>query len=173
MGWFLEMKVSIQTASLLYRTIDNKLKKQRIHEIIIEAVEIEKSLFPHCLKILLRAFPSWWFSKWVCLNRLIYVWGFHKVLRSHNPFKWIDMISCRENNFVERRLESIEDRVFRFDADFCIYVYKLKFKLIHQILNQFYKLSSIVSGCYFPSDMAPPELLYFLNFGSFLLDQCW
>ena len=117
-------------ACLLYKYLVNKLSQEKIYEIIVDAVRIEKEFVSDALPVELIGMNSKLMSQYIefVADRLIYALGYQKYFNVQNPFEWMEMISLQgKTNFFEKRvgdyqkanvLSKTEDKVFRLDADF-------------------------------------------------------
>ena len=99
----------------LYSQLKNKLKPQRIQEIITEAVEIEKKFVSESLptdliginsKVFFFVYIQLMIQYIECVaDRLLAAFGCSKIYESKNPFDWMEMISLQgKTNFFERRV---------------------------------------------------------------------
>jgi len=94
-------------AILLYSMLDKKLKKSRIHEIIQEAVVIEKEFICEALPCRLIGMNQTLMSQYIefVADRLSMQMGADKIYNSANPFDWMEMISIEgKTNFFEKRV---------------------------------------------------------------------
>jgi ribonucleotide reductase beta subunit family protein with ferritin-like domain len=117
-------------ACLLYKYLNNKLTQDKIYEMIMDAVTIEKEFITEALPVELIGMNSRLMSQYIefVADRLIYTLGYQKLYNVQNPFEWMEMISLQgKTNFFERRvgeyqkanvMSNNEDKVFRLDADF-------------------------------------------------------
>ncbi len=116
-------------AVLLYNKFDKKLKRQKLEEIVKEAVEIEKEFICDALPCRLIGMNQMLMSQYIefVADRLLVQLGGEKVYNSVNPFDWMEMISIEgKTNFFEKRtgeyalatkIDNI-DNAFEFDAEF-------------------------------------------------------
>jgi len=115
-------------AVYLYSTLSKKLKKDKIYEIIKEAVEIEKEFISNALSCRLIGMNSVLMSQYIefVADRLVSQLGYDPIYKSSNPFDFMEMISIEgKTNFFEKRVgeyalaskEKNED-IFEFSADF-------------------------------------------------------
>ena len=116
-------------AILLHSKLDKPLKKQKIHEIISEAVEIEKEFINDALSCRLIGMNSMLMQQYIefVADRLSCQLGGEKIYNSLNPFDWMEMISMDgKTNFFEKRvaeyslatkIDNIDD-AFEFGDDF-------------------------------------------------------
>lgn len=94
-------------ACLLYSYLQNPLSQSRIHEIIGNAVEIEKKFVRDALPVELIGMNSKLMCQYIefCADRLIFQLGYPKLYNSTNPFDWMDLISMQgKTNFFEKRV---------------------------------------------------------------------
>jgi ribonucleotide reductase beta subunit family protein with ferritin-like domain len=90
-------------SKLLY----TKLPEQKIHEIISEAVEIEKGFICDALPVSLIGMNASLMSQYIefVADRLLRDLGYRPLFGSTNPFDWMDMISLEgKTNFFEKRV---------------------------------------------------------------------
>jgi len=115
-------------AVLLYNKLQKKLSKKRIHEIISEAVEIEKEFITEsipCRMIGMNAKLMCQYIEFVA-DRLCVQLGYDKIFNSTNPFDFMELISVETKvNFFERTNseyalanKTVDNNVFDFSADF-------------------------------------------------------
>jgi ribonucleotide reductase beta subunit family protein with ferritin-like domain len=84
-----------------------KLSEQKIHEIIGEAVEIEKGFICDALPVSLIGMNASLMSQYIefVADRLLRDLGYRPLFGSTNPFDWMDMISLEgKTNFFEKRV---------------------------------------------------------------------
>ena len=115
-------------AILLYNKLQKKLKKQKVLDIIKEAVEIEKEFICEALPCRLIGMNSKLMSQYIefVADRLIVQFGYDKIYNTGNPFDFMEMISIEgKTNFFEKRVgeyalatKNNDDGVFEFDEDF-------------------------------------------------------
>ena len=115
-------------AVLLYSKLQKKLNKQRVYEIIKEAVEIEKEFICDALPCRLIGMNSDLMTKYIefVADRLIVQLGYDKIYNSSNPFDFMEMISIEgKTNFFEKRVGDYslssskkDESVFDFDSAF-------------------------------------------------------
>lgn len=94
-------------AILLYNKLERKLKKSRIHEIIRDAVEIEKEFICDALPCRLIGMNQTLMSQYIefVADRLSLQMGADKIYNTANPFDWMEMISIEgKTNFFEKRV---------------------------------------------------------------------
>ncbi len=110
----------------LYHTLANKLDETVIHEIIREAVEIEKEFICDALPCSLIGMNSKLMSQYIefVADRLAVQLGTEKLYRSTNPFDFMDLISLEgKTNFFEKKVSDYSRPTesssgIRFDEDF-------------------------------------------------------
>jgi len=118
-------------ACLLYnKHIINKLPKQRIQEIITNAVEIEKEFIIDALPVKLIGMNSDLMAQYIefVADRLLAELGNDRVYNKSNPFDFMEMISLQgKTNFFEKRVGDYqkagvmadkEKQTFSLDEDF-------------------------------------------------------
>ncbi len=110
--------------------IVNKLPKETIKEIIIDAVTIEKEFVSDAIPVKLIGMNSEMMCQYIefVADRLLMSLGNDKIYNVENPFPWMDMISLQgKTNFFEKRVGDYQksgvmtDRdkqVFSLDEDF-------------------------------------------------------
>lgn len=95
-------------ACLLYSMLEyTKLPQEKIHEIIGEAVDIEKQFITGALPVKLIGMNSNLMSQYIefVADRLIKALGYEPLFGTKNPFGFMDMISLqRKTNFFEERV---------------------------------------------------------------------
>lgn len=116
-------------AILLHSKLEKQLKRQKIHEIIKEAVDIEKEFICDALPCRLIGMNQLLMTQYIefVADRLSYQLSGEKIYNSLNPFDWMEMISMDgKTNFFEKRvgeyslatkIDNIDD-AFEFDANF-------------------------------------------------------
>jgi ribonucleoside-diphosphate reductase beta chain len=95
-------------ACLLYtKHLVNKLSKEQVKEIIMDAVEIEKEFITDALPVKLIGMNSDLMAQYIefVADRLLQELGNEKVYNVSNPFDFMDMISIQgKTNFFEKRV---------------------------------------------------------------------
>ncbi len=115
-------------AILLYNGLNKRNRKDKVHEIIREAVQIEKEFITECLPCKLIGMNSGLMSQYIefVADRLLLQLGYDKIFNVGNPFDFMEMISIEgKTNFFEKRVgeyalatkEQPTD-IFDLDADF-------------------------------------------------------
>jgi ribonucleoside-diphosphate reductase beta chain len=114
-------------AVLLYSKLNKKINKNRIYEIVKEAVEIEKVFITEALPCRLIGMNSQLMSQYIefIADRLVVQLGYNKIYDSSNPFDFMELISVEsKTNFFEKRVseysladKNIED-AFDIHEDF-------------------------------------------------------
>lgn len=118
-------------ACLLYNNhVQNKLSKERIREIIEDAVAIEKEFVTDALPVRLIGMNADLMQQYIefVADRLLVELGNEKIYNSTNPFDFMEMISLQgKTNFFEKRVGEYQksgvanntgDHTFTMDADF-------------------------------------------------------
>ena len=115
-------------AVLLYSKLQKKINKNRVYEIIKEAVEIEKEFICDALPCRLIGMNSPLMKQYIefVADRLVVQLGYEKIYNSANPFDFMEMISIEgKTNFFEKRVGDYslsnnkkDDSVFDFNAVF-------------------------------------------------------
>jgi ribonucleotide reductase beta subunit family protein with ferritin-like domain len=115
-------------AVLLYSKLLKKINKNRIYEIVKEAVEIEKEFILEALPCKLIGMNSNLMSQYIefIADRLIVQLGYDKIYNANNPFDFMELISVEsKTNFFEKRVseyaladKKIDDNVFELSEDF-------------------------------------------------------
>lgn len=115
-------------AVLLYNTLNKKMRRDKLNEIIKEAVEIEKEFIISALPCRLIGMNSNLMGQYIefVADRLIVQLGGKKLYNSQNPFDWMEMISIEgKTNFFEKRVGEYalanKDKspdIFTFDSQF-------------------------------------------------------
>ena len=94
-------------AVLLYTKLEKKLKKQKVHEIIKECVDIECEFICDALPCRLLGMNSVLMSQYIqfVADRLCVQLGYDKIYHASNPFDFMEMISLEsKTNFFESRV---------------------------------------------------------------------
>ena len=117
-------------ACLLYNNhLQNKLSKEQVKEIILDAVEIEKEFILEALPVKLIGMNSELMSQYIefVADRLLVELGNEKVFNVSNPFDFMEMISIQgKTNFFEKRVGEYQkagvlnndSQTFSLDEDF-------------------------------------------------------
>ena len=108
-------------AVLLYSKLEKKLTKKKIHEIISEAVEIEKEFICDALPCRLIGMNSTLMKQYIefVADRLCLQLGYEKIYNAQNPFDFMEMISLEQKtNFFESRVSdyALADKSQKEDA---------------------------------------------------------
>ncbi len=116
---------------LYTKHVVNKLPKEKIVQIITEAVEIEKEFVTDALPVKLIGMNADMMTQYIefVADRLLGELGCDKVYKSSNPFDFMDFISLQgKTNFFEKRVAEYqkagvmaakpEDNKFSLDVDF-------------------------------------------------------
>ena len=103
-------------ACLLYTNhIVDKLPKETVQKIIIDAVDIEKEFILEALPVKLIGMNSDLMSQYIefVADRLLLELGNEKVYNATNPFDFMEMISIQgKTNFFEKRVVNTKKLVF-------------------------------------------------------------
>ena len=94
-------------AVLLYSMLNQKLDKQTIYEILVEAVNIEKEFILEAIPCNLIGMNAELMSQYIefVADRLIRQLGYPKYFNSENPFQFMELISMEhKTNFFEKRV---------------------------------------------------------------------
>lgn len=95
-------------ACLLYKKyLNNKLSKDRVYEIITDAVRIEQEFVTDALPVNLIGMNAGLMGQYIefVADRLLGELGYPKVYNSTNPFDFMEMISLQgKTNFFEKRV---------------------------------------------------------------------
>ncbi len=115
-------------AILLYSKLQKKINKNRIYEIIKEAVEIEKEFICEALPCRLIGMNSNLMSQYIefVADRLSVQLGYDKIYNTANPFEFMELISVEsKTNFFEKRVSEYalatktkDDNIFDLNDDF-------------------------------------------------------
>jgi ribonucleoside-diphosphate reductase beta chain len=119
-------------ACLLYKNLQKtKLKESTIHEIVKNAVAIEKEFVCEAIPVALIGMNADLMSQYIefVADRLIDALGCKKIYNVSNPFEWMEMISLQgKTNFFEKRVGEYQkagvmsgsesNNNFTMDADF-------------------------------------------------------
>jgi ribonucleoside-diphosphate reductase beta chain len=118
-------------ACLLYtKHVQNKLSKEKVLEIITDAVKIEQEFVTDALPVNLIGMNADLMSQYIefVADRLLVALGYEKFYNASNPFPFMEMISLQgKTNFFEKRvgdyqkagvMASKEKQVFSTDEDF-------------------------------------------------------
>jgi ribonucleoside-diphosphate reductase beta chain len=117
-------------ACLLYNNhLVNKLPKEQVRDIILDAVEIEKEFILDALPVKLIGMNSDLMSQYIefVADRLLSELGCEKEFNASNPFDFMEMISIQgKTNFFEKRVGEYQkagvlnqdNQTFSLDEDF-------------------------------------------------------
>ncbi|KAL7038137.1 hypothetical protein ACKWTF_009465 [Chironomus riparius] len=117
-------------ACLMYKHLIQKPPKERVVEIITEAVKIEKEFLTDALPVKMLGMNCDLMSEYIefVADHLLGELGLDKVYNTKNPFSFMELISLEgKTNFFERKvgeyqksgvMSSRQDQVFTLDADF-------------------------------------------------------
>jgi len=117
-------------ACLLYSKLQRPLARERLLEIITQAVDIERKFVTDALPVNLIGMNAKLMTQYIefVADRLIRELGYESHYGATNPFEWMDLISMQgKTNFFERRvgeyqragvMGSQSGRQFALDAEF-------------------------------------------------------
>mgnify|MGYP003624473820 CR=1 FL=1 len=115
-------------AILIYSKLNNKISKNKIHDIIKEAVEIEQEFICEALPCRLIGMNSELMKKYIefIADRLAVQLNTKKIYNTQNPFDFMEMISIEgKTNFFEKRVgeyalatKDKDETTFDFDDEF-------------------------------------------------------
>ena len=115
-------------AILLYSKLNKKINKNRIYDIIKEAVEIEKEFITESLPCRLIGMNASLMKQYIefIADRLSCQLGYDKIYNSSNPFDFMELISVEsKTNFFEKRVSEYaladktkDENVFDLSDDF-------------------------------------------------------
>jgi ribonucleotide reductase beta subunit family protein with ferritin-like domain len=94
-------------AVLLYSKLNHKVRKQKVYEIIKEAVDLECIFITDSLPCRLIGMNSDLMQKYIkfCADRLSVQLGYDKIYNEPNPFDFMELISLEgKSNFFEKRV---------------------------------------------------------------------
>lgn len=94
-------------ACLLYSMLDSKLPKERVQEIILDAVEIEKEFITDALPVKLIGMNAELMKQYIefVADRWLVELGNSKHYNATNPFDFMELISLQgKTNFFEKRV---------------------------------------------------------------------
>ena len=94
-------------ACLIYKYILNKLPENIVHDLVNEAVELEREFICEALSVDVIGMNSKLMSQYIefVADRLLLNLGYNKLFNVSNPFDWMEMISLQgKTNFFERRV---------------------------------------------------------------------
>jgi ribonucleoside-diphosphate reductase beta chain len=109
--------------------IENKVPKERISEILVDALNIEREFITESLPVSLIGMNSKLMTQYLefVTDRLLLEYGCEKVYNATNPFDFMEMISLEgKTNFFEKRVSEYQKAGVKsggtgsisFDADF-------------------------------------------------------
>ncbi len=126
-------KLHVEFAVLLYSMIKNKLSQDTVHNIMKEAVEVEKNFIIESIPCAMLGMNQDLMSVYIefVADRLLTQLGYEKIWNSANPFPFMQRISIEtKTNFFEARVSEYSKanvggkqdhsdiRKFTLDADF-------------------------------------------------------
>lgn len=98
-------------ACLLYGTLeDSRLSQARVHEIISEAVEIEKEFITEALPCALIGMNSTTMKQYICYVADFWLTclGYAKLYNVQNPYEWMVIGYEDKANFFERKVTNYQ-----------------------------------------------------------------
>ena len=123
----------VEFAVLLYSKINNRLSQEIVHQIVKEAVEVEKNFIIESIPCSMLGMNADLMSVYIefVADRLLTQLNYDKIWNSNNPFPFMDRISIEsKSNFFESRVsqyskanvggkqEHSKLRAFSLEADF-------------------------------------------------------
>ena len=115
-------------AVLLYSKLNKKVNKNRVNELVKEAVVIEKEFITEALPCRLIGMNANLMSQYIefIADRLLVQLGYDKIYNSSNPFDFMELISVEsKTNFFEKRVSEYaladktrDENVFELSDDF-------------------------------------------------------
>lgn len=117
-------------AVLLLSMLQNKPSQEDVHDMMKDAVRIEKSFIMDALPCSLIGMNAELMSQYIeyVADRLLKQMGYEAIWKSENPFEWMELISLRpKGNFFEVKIgeyqkagvgKSKEDNTFALDDEF-------------------------------------------------------
>ncbi|WP_298734143.1 ribonucleoside-diphosphate reductase small subunit [uncultured Chitinophaga sp.] len=117
-------------ACLLYSMLQNKLTQEEVHQIIGDAVAIEKEFITDALPVALIGMNSALMAQYIefVADRWLSELGYAKIFNATNPFDFMEMISLQgKTNFFEKRvgdyqkagvMSGKDTQTFSLDEDF-------------------------------------------------------
>jgi ribonucleoside-diphosphate reductase beta chain len=117
-------------ACLLYSMLQNKLTQEEVHQIIGDAVTIEKEFITEALPVALIGMNSALMAQYIefVADRWLAELGYAKIFNATNPFDFMEMISLQgKTNFFEKRvgdyqkagvMSGKDTQTFSLDEDF-------------------------------------------------------
>lgn len=98
-------------ACMVYKELQEQLDTERIHEIVRDAVRIEKMFVCDALPVSLIGMNKKLMSQYIefCADRLVFQLGHPKIWNTANPFDFMTMISLQgKTNFFEKRVSEYQ-----------------------------------------------------------------
>ncbi len=98
-------------ACLIHSILKNPVGKERIKEIISEAVDIEREFVTGALPVDLIGMNNKLMAQYIefVADRLLVALGCNKIYNSKNPFPWMELISLEgKTNFFEKRVSEYQ-----------------------------------------------------------------
>jgi ribonucleotide reductase beta subunit family protein with ferritin-like domain len=107
-------------ACLLYGMLE-ALPKERILEIVADAVQIEKEFVSESLPVSLIGMNAKMMTQYIefVADRLLRTLGVDKHYNAVNPFDWMELISLQgKTNFFEKKVAEYQSFEFNMNSDF-------------------------------------------------------
>lgn len=98
-------------ACMLYQMINNKLTQNDVHNMFVEALDIEKEFIIESLPCKMIGMNSDLMSQYLefVADRLLLQLGYDKIYKSTNPFPFMDAINLQgKSNFFEHRVSQYQ-----------------------------------------------------------------
>tara|TARA_B100000886_G_scaffold220664_2_gene153367 strand:- start:7757 stop:8734 length:978 start_codon:yes stop_codon:yes gene_type:complete len=116
-------------AILLYKKLLRKVPKNKVYDIIKEAVDIEKEFITEALPCRLIGMNAVLMSQYIefIADRLVVQLGYDKIYNTSNPFSFMELISVEsKTNFFEKRVSEYaladktkeEETIFDMNCEF-------------------------------------------------------
>nr|XP_027202223.1 ribonucleoside-diphosphate reductase small subunit-like [Dermatophagoides pteronyssinus] len=97
--------------ALLYSSLENRLPENEAHQIILEALDVERKFILEALTIDLIGMNSKLMIQYLeyVSDRLLKDLGYNSIFNSENPFSWMELISIQgKTNFFEKRVSDYQ-----------------------------------------------------------------
>ncbi|XP_075591156.1 ribonucleoside-diphosphate reductase small chain-like [Dermatophagoides farinae] len=97
--------------ALLYNSLENRLPENEAHQIILEALDVERKFILEALTIDLIGMNSKLMIQYLeyVSDRLLKDLGYNSIFNSENPFSWMELISIQgKTNFFEKRVSDYQ-----------------------------------------------------------------
>ena len=112
--------IHAEASVAIYSHLENKLPKERVHEIFRHAVDLECEFIEHALPVALIGINGTSMSQYI--KFVADFWslqlGYGKIYNASNPFEWMDLISLQgKTNFFENRVAEYSKSGVLVDED--------------------------------------------------------